>query len=38
MNKGMYLRLAAANLRKNSRTTLPYLLTCTGTVAMFFTI
>lgn len=38
MNNGFYLRLAAVNLRKNGRTILPYLIACTATIAMFFTI
>lgn len=38
MNKRFYPRLAVDNIRKNRRTYLPYALTCTGTVAMFYII
>lgn len=38
MNKRFYPRLAADNIRKNRRTYLPYALTCTGTIAMFYII
>ena len=36
MNKGFYPRLAAQNLKKNSRYYVPYLLTVAGTVAAFY--
>ena len=38
MNKRFYPRLALDNIRKNRRTYLPYALTCTGTIAMFYII
>lgn len=36
MNKFFYLRLAATNLKKNRQTYLPYLLTCIGTICMYY--
>ena len=36
MNKGLYGRLALSNLEKNGKIYLPYLLTCIGTVMMFY--
>ncbi len=36
MKKGFYLRLALDGMRKNRRLYLPYLLTCAGTVMMFY--
>ncbi|MDO5423579.1 MAG: ABC transporter permease [Eubacteriales bacterium] len=36
MRKGFFPKLAADNLKKNSRNYLPYLLSCIGTVAMFY--
>lgn len=36
MRKRFYLRLALDNIRHNRQTYLPYLLTCIGTVAMFY--
>ncbi len=36
MNKHFYTKLAASNLRKNSRTYLPYILSSIFTVAMFY--
>ncbi len=36
MKRGFYLRLALDGMRKNRRLYLPYLLTCTGMVAMFY--
>ena len=36
MNKGLYGRLALSNLKKNGKIYLPYLLTCIGTVMMFY--
>lgn len=38
MRKRFYLRLALDNIRHNRQTYLPYLLTCIGTVAMFYTM
>lgn len=38
MRKHIYPRLAAQNLRKNSQYFLPYILTCTVSVCMFFII
>lgn len=36
MNKLFYPRLAVNNIRKNSKTYIPYMLTCIGTVMMFY--
>lgn len=36
MNTRFYFKLAASNLKKNSRTFYPYLLACVGTVMMFY--
>ena len=36
MNKLFYARLAGSNVRKNASLFVPYLLTCTLTVAMFY--
>ena len=36
MNKLFYPRLAANNLNKNTKTYIPYLLTCIGTIIMFY--
>ena len=36
MNKGFYLKFAASNIKKNSRTYIPYILTCIGTVMMYY--
>lgn len=36
MNDKFYHRLAASNIRKNSRTYFPYILTCIFTVAMYY--
>ena len=36
MNKGLYGRLALSNLKKNGKIYLPYLLTCIGTIMMFY--
>lgn len=36
MNKGFYPRLAASNMKKNSQTYVPYILTCIGTVMMYY--
>lgn len=38
MRKFFYGRLALTNLKKNSKTYLPFLLTCIGTVIMFYNI
>ena len=38
MRTGFYLRLALNNLRKNSRTYFPYILTCAVTVMMFYMV
>lgn len=38
MSRGFYAKLAAGNIRKNSRTYLPYLLTCILTVAMYYIV
>ena len=38
MNKFFYPRLALSNLKKNSKTYIPYLLTCIITTAMFYII
>ena len=35
MNGIFYLKLAVQNIRKNARTYVPYILTCTGSVMMF---
>lgn len=36
MSKGFYPRLAASNMKKNSRTYLPYIFTCIGTIMMYY--
>ncbi len=36
MNKFFYPRLAVNNIKKNSKTYIPYMLTCIGTVMMFY--
>ena len=38
MKQWLYLRLAASNIRKNSRFYVPFMLTGIATVAMFFII
>ena len=38
MSKVFYPRLAAINIRKNSKTYFPYILTCIGTIAMYYMI
>ena len=35
---GLYLRLAASGIRKNGRTYIPYILTCSGMIMMFYII
>lgn len=36
MSKLFYPKLAATNLRKNAQTYIPYIITCVGSVAMFY--
>lgn len=36
MRRFFYLRLAVNNIQKNSQTYLPFLLTCVGTITMYF--
>src|SRR4051812_9411466 len=36
MNKFFYPKLAANNLKKNSKTYLPYIITCICTIMMFY--
>ncbi len=36
MKSGFYFKLAASNIRKNSRTYIPYIITCILTVMMFY--
>lgn len=38
MNKLFYPKLAATNIKKNGKTYIPYILTCTLTAAMFYII
>ncbi len=38
MKFGLYPRLAMAGIRKNKRLYVPYLLTCTGMVMMYYII
>jgi putative ABC transport system permease protein len=38
MNKFLYQRLAITNIKNNYRTYVPYILTCIGTVMMYFII
>ena len=38
MKTGFYLRLAINNIRKNSRTYFPYILTCAVTIMMFYMV
>ena len=38
MSKVFYPKLALINMRKNARMYIPYLLTCIGTVMMYFMI
>lgn len=38
MKFGLYPRLALAGIRKNKRLYVPYLLTCTGMVMMYYII
>lgn len=36
MNSRFYAKLAATNIKKNAQTYIPYILTCTGTIAMYY--
>ena len=36
MKKGFYVRLAANNIRKNSKLYIPYIFTCVLSVVMFY--
>ena len=36
MNKGFFAKLAAGNIRKNSKMYIPYIITCVITVAVFY--
>lgn len=36
MNKLFYARLAATNIKKNSKTYIPFILTCIGSIMMFY--
>ena len=38
MNNRFFLKLAASNMKKNSKTYIPYILTCVMTVAMFYIV
>ena len=38
MSKTFYPKLAAGNIKKNSKTYIPYILTCIGTIMMFYII
>lgn len=38
MNKGFYAKLAVSNIKKNSQTYIPYILTCILTIMMFYII
>jgi putative ABC transport system permease protein len=38
MNSSLYLRLAKTNLKKNSKTYLPYILACICSIIMFYTM
>ncbi len=38
MSKGFFPRLAAGNIRKNSKTYIPYILTCVITIAVFYIV
>ena len=38
MNKTFYPKLAFNNIKKNSKSYIPYILTCIGTIAMFYNI
>ena len=36
MNSIFYMKIAFTNMKKNRRTYIPYLLSCIGTIAMFY--
>ena len=36
MNRMLYPKLAATNIKKNARTYIPYIITCILTVAMYY--
>lgn len=36
MSKGMYVRLAVSNMKKNKSTYLPYIISCIGCIAMLY--
>lgn len=38
MRKGLYIKIAFQNIRKNAKVYVPYILTCLGTVAMYYMI
>lgn len=38
MNKGFFWKLAFENMKKNRKDYIPYMLTCIGTIAMFYII
>ncbi len=38
LSKGFYFKLAAENIKKNSKTYIPFMLTCIITIAMFYII
>lgn len=38
MNRGFFCKLAWENLKKNRKDYIPYMLTCVGTIAMFYII
>ena len=38
MNKGFFWKLARENMKKNRKDYVPYMLTCVGTIAMFYII
>lgn len=38
MKRAFYLRLAWDGIRKNKKLYVPYILTCVGTVAMFYIV
>ena len=38
MNNRFFLKLAASNIKKNSKTYIPYILTCIMTVTMFYIV
>ena len=38
MSKSFYFKLAAENIKKNSKTYIPFILKCIITIAMFYII